>query len=60
MDFRGRSYGELDILFENKVPAWRFKSTKVDQFASVHEIQKVEQFETKKNNEEGEVAHLDH
>ncbi|KAJ7049352.1 trehalose transport-related protein [Mycena amicta] len=28
----GRSYGELDILFENKVPAWRFKNTKVDQF----------------------------
>lgn len=26
-----RSYGELDILFENKVPAWRFKSTKVDR-----------------------------
>ncbi|KZV93750.1 putative MFS alpha-glucoside transporter [Exidia glandulosa HHB12029] len=30
---KGRAYGELDILFENKVPAWRFKSTKVDQFA---------------------------
>ncbi|KAF7965992.1 hypothetical protein HWV62_32702 [Athelia sp. TMB] len=30
---RGRSYGELDLLFEDKVPAWRFKSTKVDQFA---------------------------
>ncbi|KZO94753.1 maltose permease [Calocera viscosa TUFC12733] len=29
---RGRSYGELDMLFEGKVPAWRFKSTKVDQF----------------------------
>ncbi|KAJ7889441.1 trehalose transport-related protein [Mycena olivaceomarginata] len=29
---RGRSYGELDILFENKVPAWRFSKTKVDQF----------------------------
>lgn len=28
---RGRSYGELDLLFENKVPAWRFKSTKVDR-----------------------------
>ncbi|KAK6984885.1 maltose permease [Favolaschia claudopus] len=29
---RGRSYGELDILFENKVTAWRFSKTKVDQF----------------------------
>ncbi|KAF7350122.1 Maltose permease [Mycena venus] len=28
----GRSYGELDILFENKVPAWRFSKSKVDQF----------------------------
>ncbi|KAJ6571319.1 trehalose transport-related protein [Mycena capillaripes] len=29
---RGRSYGELDILFENRVPAWRFSKSKVDQF----------------------------
>ncbi|KAJ7152083.1 trehalose transport-related protein [Mycena filopes] len=28
----GRSYGELDILFENRVPAWRFSRSKVDQF----------------------------
>lgn len=27
---KGRSYGELDILFENKVPARKFKSTSVD------------------------------
>ncbi|KAF8180773.1 hypothetical protein K438DRAFT_1976593 [Mycena galopus ATCC 62051] len=27
-----RSYGELHILYENKVPAWRFRKTKVDQF----------------------------
>ncbi|KAF5388947.1 hypothetical protein D9757_005152 [Collybiopsis confluens] len=36
---KGRSYGELDLMFENKVPAWRFKSTKVDQFA-VHSEEK--------------------
>ncbi|EJU01382.1 maltose permease [Dacryopinax primogenitus] len=29
---RGRSYGELDMLFESNVPAWRFATTKVDQF----------------------------
>ncbi|KAJ7624208.1 maltose permease [Mycena polygramma] len=29
---RGRSYGELDILFANRVPAWRFSKSKVDQF----------------------------
>jgi MFS transporter, SP family, general alpha glucoside:H+ symporter len=28
---RFRSYGELDMLFEMKVPAWRFSSTKVDR-----------------------------
>jgi hypothetical protein len=27
----GRSYGELDILFENHVPAWRFSKSKVDR-----------------------------
>jgi len=30
---KNRSYGELDLLFEHNVPAWRFKGTKVDQFA---------------------------
>ena len=29
---KGRSYGELDILFEDRVPARKFKSTKVDEF----------------------------
>ncbi|GHJ90283.1 hypothetical protein NliqN6_6685 [Naganishia liquefaciens] len=29
---RNRSYGELDLLFENHIPAWRFSKTKVDQF----------------------------
>jgi SP family general alpha glucoside:H+ symporter-like MFS transporter len=28
---RGRGYGELDVLFNEKVPAWRFASTKVDR-----------------------------
>jgi MFS family permease len=28
---RNRSYGELDLLFENKIPAWRFSKTKVDR-----------------------------
>lgn len=29
---KGRTYGELDILFENKINAWNFKRTKVDVF----------------------------
>lgn len=28
---RNRSYGELDLLFENRIPAWRFSKTKVDR-----------------------------
>ncbi|GAW00411.1 maltose permease [Lentinula edodes] len=48
-----RSYGELDLLFENKVPAWRFKSTKVDQFGMHHD-------DTKKHIDSKEdIKHLD-
>lgn len=31
---KGRTYGELDILFHNKVPARKFSKTKVDQFSA--------------------------
>lgn len=31
---KGRTYGELDVLFENRVPARKFRTTIVDQFAS--------------------------
>ncbi|KAJ9615775.1 hypothetical protein H2200_001852 [Cladophialophora chaetospira] len=30
---KDRTFGEIDLLFENHVPARKFKSTKVDQFA---------------------------
>ncbi|WVR08820.1 hypothetical protein IAU60_005878 [Kwoniella sp. DSM 27419] len=30
---KGRTYGELDVLFENRVSARKFKTTEVDQFA---------------------------
>jgi len=33
---KGRTYGELDVLFEHRISARKFKSTKVDQFASEH------------------------
>ncbi|CZT10798.1 probable maltose permease [Rhynchosporium graminicola] len=33
---KGRTYGELDVLFEHKVSARKFASTKVDQFAGEH------------------------
>ncbi|BGP40928.1 hypothetical protein JCM10449v2_004893 [Rhodotorula kratochvilovae] len=32
---RGRTYGELDVLFHNKVSARKFASTEVDQFADL-------------------------
>lgn len=28
---RGRSYGELDLMFQNHIPAWRFSKTNVDR-----------------------------
>jgi len=31
---KGRTYGELDILFEERVPARKFKTTHVDEFAA--------------------------
>lgn len=33
---KGRTYGELDVLFENRVSARKFKQTRVDQFAGAH------------------------
>jgi SP family general alpha glucoside:H+ symporter-like MFS transporter len=33
---KGRSYSELDILFEQKIPARRFKHTKVDPYQTAH------------------------
>ena len=49
---RGRTYGELDVLFERKVPARKFKSTVVDQFSREH-LDIVEE-EVKDNGEENE------
>ena len=31
---KDRSYAELNLLFENRVPAWKFRTTKVDAFRS--------------------------
>jgi MFS transporter, SP family, general alpha glucoside:H+ symporter len=43
---KDRSFGEIDLLFENRVPARKFKSTKVDQFAHVGDV-KVDVLEEK-------------
>ncbi|KAK8853023.1 hypothetical protein IAR55_003724 [Kwoniella newhampshirensis] len=55
---RGRSYGELDLLFENKVAAWRFSKTKADQFATHEPLQRVQSEEKKGVNPE--ISHLEH
>ncbi|KAH8820691.1 general alpha-glucoside permease [Xylogone sp. PMI_703] len=41
---KGRTYGELDVLFENHIPARKFASTDVDQFSadSLESIQSTE------------------
>ncbi|KOS20795.1 Maltose permease MAL61 [Escovopsis weberi] len=38
---KGRTFAELDVLFENKVPAWRFSSEKVDVLTEVVEDRRV-------------------
>jgi SP family general alpha glucoside:H+ symporter-like MFS transporter len=30
---KGRTYGEIDILFERRVPARKFRETEVDEFS---------------------------
>ncbi|KAH6677927.1 general alpha-glucoside permease [Plectosphaerella plurivora] len=40
---KGRTYGELDILFEHDVSARNFASTQVDQFSDSHQVEKMEQ-----------------
>lgn len=54
---KGRSYAELNVLFENKVPAWKFASTRVDAFRgeSLAVIQRSPS-ETTLNEERKEMA----
>jgi SP family general alpha glucoside:H+ symporter-like MFS transporter len=40
---KGRTYTELDILFENKVPARKFASTKIDTLIRGTEVAQKEQ-----------------
>ncbi|GHJ89562.1 hypothetical protein NliqN6_5964 [Naganishia liquefaciens] len=56
---KDRTFGEIDLLFENKVPARKFKSTKVDQFATDRvvgaEVQDAFDLEKK-----GSIVHEEH
>lgn len=42
---KGRTYAELDILFENKVPARKFASTKIENLVHGTESAQKEQVE---------------
>ncbi len=46
---RGRTYGEMDILFEQKITARKFQSANVDLFAIGESAQVVEQVDEKKD-----------
>ncbi|WRT65342.1 uncharacterized protein IL334_002285 [Kwoniella shivajii] len=61
---KGRTYGELDVLFENKVSARKFATTVVDQFAghgsSSTPPQNVEDYDEKKyGGSKNDVVHLE-
>lgn len=51
---KGRTYGELDVLFENNVSARNFRTAKVDQFAG-HSTDLVDDFSDKGKNAGTEV-----
>lgn len=53
---RGRTYGELDILFANKVPARKFTSTKVEEFETGGVPEVVEEMDIK---EKGTTEHVE-
>lgn len=51
---KGRSYGELDILFAAGVPARKFKSTHVEEFDEV-----LVQMDEKEKEDGTEVHHVE-
>ncbi|EKG10568.1 Sugar/inositol transporter [Macrophomina phaseolina MS6] len=57
---KGRTYGELDILFEKKVGARKFASTIVDQFAAAGPSDASSTASTKKEELKVQVERLEH
>jgi SP family general alpha glucoside:H+ symporter-like MFS transporter len=57
-EFKGRTYAEIDVLFENKVSARKFSSTYVDPFAHANqtatktEDHTIENVETQRSDED--------
>lgn len=51
---KGRTYAELNLLFENRIAAWKFKSTPVDAFRS--ESFRVQRVDSDTNQSEATLA----
>jgi len=45
---KDRTFGELDVLFEHRIPARRFKHTKADQFADFEHVEKIQGMDDRK------------
>jgi MFS transporter, SP family, general alpha glucoside:H+ symporter len=56
---KGRTYGELDVLFEHRVPARKFASTRVDQFSGESvDIVGQDSASGNESDEKGDIKHL--
>lgn len=51
---KGRTYAELDILFENRVPARRFASTRIETLVEGTEDAQKQQIERRMGHRNGE------
>lgn len=54
---KGRTYGELDILFEKKIPARKFKTTVVEEYESAFRDDKIDH--SVMDEKEHETAHVE-
>lgn len=54
---KGRTYGELDVLFENRVSARKFESAEVDQYSSAHLVVVAGAASLSSEKKEVEVTH---
>lgn len=55
---KARSYAELNLLFENHVPAWKFKGTKVESFRA--QSMRVERLDDRLSEESERTVTFDH
>ena len=56
---RGRSFAELDLLFERKVNARNFARTRVDVFAETIQGQVVDEYQTQKKTAQSDVSQVE-